>query len=69
VPVDNCQTGTAPEVLMRVIAPHFVAGVVVRGAAIVEAAPIVRYMIGWNGRRFARYCGERRWRFEVVDEP
>jgi hypothetical protein len=51
---------------MRITAPRFVAGVVVRGDRIVEAAPIVRYMIGWDGAQFATYCGRHRLRFEVV---
>lgn len=55
------------EVLLRITGPSFVAGIVVRDRRIVEAAPVLRYMIGWDGRRFARYVIARRWRFEVVD--
>lgn len=49
--------------LIRIVAPHFVAGVIARGGVIVEAAPIVRYMLGWDGRRFAAYCRRQQWEY------
>ena len=47
--------------LVRIEAPHFVAGLDAEGGRVVRAAPIVRYMIGWDGRRVARYCASKGW--------
>jgi len=41
---------------IRIVARHFVAGVVHRDGRVVRAAPILRYMIGWDGQRVAAYC-------------
>jgi hypothetical protein len=49
--------------LLRIVAPHFVAGVVLG----VEAAPIVAYMATWPAARIRAYCARRGWRVEVVD--
>lgn len=38
-------------VLVRIEAPHFVAGIVFDRRRVVEAAPIVRYMRGWLAER------------------
>jgi hypothetical protein len=50
-----------PGVLARVTAPHFVAGLVLRAATVHEAAPILRYMLGWSAQRVARYCAHKGW--------
>lgn len=47
---------------LRIIAPHFVAGVVVGG----RAAPILSYMQGWDRARILGYCRSKRWAAEVV---
>lgn len=48
--------------LLRIIAPHFVAGVVPGKAA----APIVRYMRGWSYDKIYCYCQQKGWTCEVV---
>lgn len=53
-------------VLLRIMAPHFVAGIEVDGGRVVRAAPIVRYMVGWDGPRFHHYCRKKGWTWEVV---
>lgn len=52
--------------LIQVSAPHFTAGVEARDGRIVRAAPIVRYMVGWTGDRFAAYCRHKGWAWERV---
>ena len=47
---------------LRILAPHFVAGIVLGE----RAAPIVRFILGWNERRIRDYCARRRWRVEEV---
>lgn len=48
--------------MLRILAPHFVAGIVIGE----RAAPIVRYMANWSRERIERYCAGKRWRVEVV---
>lgn len=49
--------------LVRVIAPHFVAGLVVGE----RAADIIRYMRTWPIERVRTYCRSKSWRCEVVE--
>jgi hypothetical protein len=62
----DLQVQESESVLIRVVAPHFVAGVVARGRIVIEAAPILRYMLGWDGRHFADYCRHKGWKYEVL---
>lgn len=50
-------------VLFRIIAPHFVAGVILG----VRAAPIIGYMANWNEQRIRIYCAKKRWRLEIIE--
>lgn len=55
------------DVLVRIVAPHFVAGVIgQRNGAVITAAPIVRYMVGWTGDQVAAYCSRKGWACERV---
>jgi hypothetical protein len=53
-----------PEALVRVVAHHFVAGLVAVDGRVVRAAPILRYMLGWDGARVAAYVQARGWGWE-----
>lgn len=46
--------------VIRIMAPHFVAGVIVGE----RAAPIVHYMASWSAARIRSYCASKRWRCE-----
>ncbi len=48
--------------LVRITAPHFVAGVVVG----CRAAPIIGYMKRWDRGRIVAYCSKRGWEVEEV---
>lgn len=48
--------------LIQVTAPHFVAGATVTNGRIVRAAPIIRYMVGWELARARDYALCKRWR-------
>lgn len=50
--------------LVRIVAPHFVAGIEASSGRVVNAAPILRYMIGWDARRVADYCARKAWEWE-----
>jgi hypothetical protein len=69
VPIDNSQTGNGrkTELLFRVVAPRFVAGLIVRDGRVVEAAPILRrHVMGLDGRKFAALCAHMGWTFDKV---
>jgi hypothetical protein len=58
--------------LVRVVAPHFVCGLVFDGdgeaARCTHAAPIMAYMVGWSRARARGWINGRkpRWRASVV---
>lgn len=53
------------ERLVRVVAPHFVAGFVTDGA-ISFAAPILKYMLGWPDDRARSYIASKGWNATIV---
>jgi hypothetical protein len=57
----------APSLIVaRIEAPHFVAALAMKSGVVTEAAPIVRYMLGWTARAVAAYCERKRWHIERV---
>jgi hypothetical protein len=56
--------------LIRISAPHFVAGVVLQDDVVVRAAPIVGYMATnkWRYWRVFSYCEEKGWSIEPHDD-
>lgn len=49
-------------------APHFVAGIVLGDdRSVVEAAPILRYMVGWPREKARDYCRRKGWKTEKVN--
>lgn len=56
-PETNCMTVA----LGRIVAPHFVAGVIVEEGNVTRAAPIVGYMLGWSEERVRTYVRRRGW--------
>ena len=48
--------------MLRITAPHFVAGIV-RGGPV---APIIAYMNGWTLAQIAAYCLKKGWTYEVI---
>lgn len=55
-----------PELLFRVTAPHFCAGLVVRDDKVVEAAPILRWTIGKSIYWLVGYFAGKEWTCEKV---
>jgi len=55
--------------MLRIVAPHFVAGVQLdTEGLVVEAAPILWYMQDWAAARVYAYCRGRGWRVETIDD-
>lgn len=54
-------------VLGQITAPHFVAGIVLdENYRVVEAAPIVKYMLGWTSTKVGTYCRSKKWNVRKV---
>ena len=53
--------------LVRVVAPHFVAGFETDGT-IRRAAPIIAYMVGWKDMKAAAYIAKMKWRASIISE-
>jgi len=54
------------ETLLQIIGDGFACGLVARDGRVIEAAPRIRYMRGWTGRRVAEHCRQKGWRWEIV---
>lgn len=63
--------------MIRIVAPHFVAGVdlsvqsvpersTVQLWMVVHAAPILNYMRGWSKDKVLIYCARKGWTAEVL---
>ena len=55
-----------PLLLYRVVAPHFVAGVVFQAGRVTRTAPILAWCMGWAPDRLERYLAKRQWRYSVM---
>lgn len=57
------------DLLARIEAPHFVAGLVLRRDRVIAAAPIVAYMArgNWTRDRAWHYCSAKGWRVRIVE--
>lgn len=53
-------------VTLRIVAPHFVAGVDLVDGIVLSGAPILKYMVGWSRVRVETYCQTKRWTYEEV---
>lgn len=51
-------------VTVRITSGYFCAALIAQDGRVVQTAPILSYMIGWTGRRVARYCAQRGWTWE-----
>lgn len=49
--------------LLRIVAPHFVAGVEIRRGVVTATVPITRYMLGWTPGRVQTYCRRKGWEY------
>ncbi len=52
--------------LVRIVAPHFVAGFETDGV-VRRAAPIIRYMLGWSDARARSYIASKGWKASRID--
>lgn len=55
-----------PETLAQITAPHFCAGIVMRGDRCTDAAPILRWAVGKTRDELRAYFTSRGWRAVMV---
>jgi len=53
-------------VLAQITANHFVAGIWIVRGRVTDAAPIIKYMIGWHANRVKAYCDKKGWSVKRV---
>lgn len=53
--------------LVRVVAPHFVAGFEFDGQRCTRAAPIIAYFTGRSDAWIRNYCASKKWRASVIE--
>jgi hypothetical protein len=47
--------------MLRIVAPKFVAGVEIENGMVSDAAPIVDYMLGWPHSKVSNFCYLKGW--------
>ncbi len=53
-------------ILVRVVAPHFVAGFDLDKGKVKRAAPIIQYMNGWSEQKARDYIIKKGWDARIV---
>jgi len=53
---------------VRIVAPHFVAGVEVYSTRGNKCAPIIHYMRTWAMRTILDYCDKKGWEYTILEE-
>lgn len=51
--------------MIQISSKYFCAGVVFKDGVVVQAAPILNYMLGWDRPSVLRYAYARGWRVRV----
>ena len=54
--------------LIKIEAPHFVAGAVVDRNILVISAPIIKYMAGWTVNKAVAYCDSKGWTYQIFEQ-
>ncbi|MDH5451742.1 MAG: DUF2493 domain-containing protein [Paracoccaceae bacterium] len=57
------------EQLVQITADHFTAAVVLKGGIVIDAAPIIKYMVGWDRRAVWDQIKKKKWRWAVPGRP
>lgn len=50
--------------MLRIVAPRFVAGVEIENGLVTDASPIIHYMLGWPHTQVLNFCYLKRWLVE-----
>jgi hypothetical protein len=70
---DDVERGSVPQMepekltLVRIVAPHFVAGIETDGT-VRRAAPIIGYMVGWSDDQVRTHVKAKGWTASIIPE-
>lgn len=53
-------------ILARIVAPKFIAGIVLEDDVVVLAPPLLRYMIGWKRDKVRAHVKKKGWQIKKV---
>jgi len=56
-------------VLLRIDAPHYVAGIIFKDGKAVRAAPIIKWMIGKEWNWVVAYINSKRFKYQWLAVP
>lgn len=54
------------EILIRITAPHYCAGLVARDGRVIEAAPILRWTVGKKAEAVIEYAVRKKYHVKVL---
>lgn len=64
---ETAATQPIKEEILRIDAPHFCADIVLYNKEVVQVAPILRYMHGWQLQRVIGYVRKKGWKWEKTE--
>ena len=53
--------------LYQISSNYFTAGFITKANKVIEAAPIIKYMIGWPLEKVLNYVTKKRWEYILLD--
>ena len=53
--------------LVQITSSYFCAGIILENGICIEAAPIVKYMKGWDRPKIRDYCKYKKWSAKIID--
>lgn len=56
------------DILVRIVAPHFCAGIILRAGVCIGAAPILKWALGQSAPQLEAYCRRKRWTWEPWED-
>lgn len=63
---ENTHSDPDAQILVRIVAPHFVAGLIVLDDRAIRVAPILHYMLGWPRHQIRAYVAKRGWHANIL---
>lgn len=53
--------------LAQISTSYFCAGLILKEEVCIKAAPIIKYMIGWNRCKIREYCIKKNYKIIIID--
>jgi hypothetical protein len=52
--------------VVQITSAYFCAAIVVSNGKVIDAAPILKYMIGWSFTKVEQYAAVKRWEYNFL---